>query len=299
MPLITRQKVLGIKAEASAGTPETLNAATGVMNAYDTEFTPDLPVFERPSQGTYDAPLNGVQSTRAGSISFRFDLLGDSSSAPYWFDNVLIPCGFSVSSQTATAVGSANDSTATVGIFQDGLRKLISGSMGSLTIPFTVGEPLIGQAEFTGKYEDTTDATILTPTYLTADPPRVASATITLGGSALKFQSGTLTIENNVVLRPDNSDSTGFFAAAITQQRITVELDPEAALVATRDDYGDLLANSVSTFSLAVGTSGNQLTFTIPNCQKIEVSDGDREGIMTHPITLLHTGSTAATIVAA
>lgn len=299
MPLITRQKVIAVKNEGTPGTAESLTASEAVMNCYDQTFTPDLPTVDRESQGTYDAPLNSIQSTRAGNISFRFDVIGDSSTAPFWFDNVLVQCGFSVSSLTATAVGSANTSTSTVAIYQDGIRKQVAGAMGNLSIPFTVGEPLMAEVDFRGKYSATSDQTILSPTYLTTDPPRVASATITLGGSTLNFNSGTINIENNITLRPDDSDSTGYIAAAITQQRITVELDPEATLVATRDDYGDLLDNSVANFSMTVGTTGNQVVFTIPNCQKIAVSDGDRDGIMTHPLTLLHTGGTAATIVSA
>jgi len=185
-----------------------------------------------------------------------------------------------------------------VAIYQDGIRKQIAGAMGNLTIPFTVGEPLQGNVDMRGKYSATTDQTLLTPTYLTADPPRVASATIELDGSALNFQSGTITIENSVTLRPDDTDPTGFLVAAITQQRVTVEIDPEATTVATRDDYGDLFEQTpFGDFVLTVGTTGNEITITIPNCQKIAVTDGDREGIMTHPLTLLHTGSTAMTIV--
>ena len=131
MPLITRQKVVAIKTESTPGTAETLANADAVMNAYDAEFTPDLPVVDRPSQGTYDAPLNGIQSTRAGNISFRFDLLGSSSATPFWFDHVLTQCGFSVSSLVATANGSSNTSASTVAIYQDGIRKQIAGAVGS------------------------------------------------------------------------------------------------------------------------------------------------------------------------
>lgn len=296
--LITRQKVVAVKAEATPGTAETLANANGVMNCYNSEFTPDLPTEDRPSQGTYDAPLNSIQTTRAGNISFDFDVLGGAS-APYWFSNVLVQCGFSVSSLTATAVGSANTSASTVAVYQDGLRKQIFGAMGNLTIPFTVGEPLMANVDFRGKYSAVSDQTLLTPTYLTTDPPRVASATITLASGALNFKAGTITIENNITLRPDNTDDTGYRVAAITQQRVTVGIDPEAALVATRDDYGDLLSNAVGTFSMTVGSSGNQVAITIPGCQKIEVTDGDRDGILTHPLNLLHTGSTAMTIVSA
>lgn len=296
MPLITRQKVVAVKSESTAGTAETLAAANGVMNCYNSTFTPDLPVVDRESQGTYDAPLNSIQSTRAGNIAFDFDVIGGAS-APYWFTHVLTQCGFSVSSLTATAVGSENTTTSTVAIYQDGIRKQIAGAMGNLTIPFTVGEPLMANVDFMGKYVAADDTAILSPTYLTTDPPRVASATITLGGSALNFKSGTINIDNGLVLRPDDTDSTGYIAAAATQQRVTIDLDPEATLVATRDDYGDLLSNATATFSLTVGSGGNQIVVTVPGCQKIDVQDGDRDGIMTHPITLLHTGTSAMTIV--
>lgn len=298
MTLITRQKVLAIKAEDTPGTAETLANANGVMNCYDTEWVPDLPTMDRPSQGTYDAPLNSIQTTRAGNVRFRTDLLGGSS-APYWFTHVLTQCGFSVSSLTASANGSSNTSTSTVAMYQDGLRKQIAGAMGTFTMPFVVGEPLMGEFDFRGKYSSVSDQTLLTPTYLTTDPPRVASATITYDSDQLYFKTGTLTVENSLKLRDDDSDVTGFEKCLITQQTITIELDAEADLVANRDDYANLLANNVGTFTMTVGTSGNQLVFTVPNCQITGLGDGDRDGILTHNLTLLHTGSTAMTIVSA
>lgn len=299
MTLITRQRVVAAKAEGTPGTAETLNAATGVMNCYDPQFTPDVPMADRPSQGTYDAPLASIATTRAAGLTLRTDLTGESSGTEYWIDNLLAACGFSVSSQTATANGSACTTTTNIGIYQDGLFKQIVGAQGSVTIPFVVGEPLIGEFDFMGKFPTPTDETMITPTFSTKKPQRVASATITLGGSTLSFKTGSINIENTRAMVPKDSDVTGIDRTQITQQRITVTLDPEAALVATRDDYGLLFAGTPGDFSMQVGAVDDRLTFAIPGCQRIEVNDGDRDGIFTHPLTLLHTGSSAMTIVSA
>jgi hypothetical protein len=299
MTLITRQRVLGAKAEGTPGTAETLNAATGVMNCYDHQFTPDVPMSERPSQGTYDAPLVSIPTTRAAGISFRTDLAGESSGTEYWIDNLLAACGFSVSSQTATANGSACTTTATVGIFQDGILKQIAGAQGSVSIPFVVGEPLYGNFDMRGKLSTPSDATLLTPTYSTKKPQRVAGATVTLASSALPFKTGSINIQNTMAMVPKASDDTGYDHTQITLQRITVSLDPEADLVANRDDWGDLFAGNTGTFSMQVGDADDRLTFTIPGLQKTGVEDGDRDGVLTHNLTLLHTGTSPMTIVSA
>lgn len=296
MPLIKRKKVFGIKAEAVSGTAETITASHATMNAYDVEFSPELPVENRESQGTYDAPLQNVQTTRAGRITGRVDLIGGTPTAPEWYSHLALACGFSVSTLVATANGSENETTVTATVHQDGVRKKISGAMGSLTIPFEVGKPLIGNFDLLGKYEATADEAILAPTYITTVPARVASATLTIGAYTPKISVGSINIENELKLREDITDSTGFCNTIIVNQRITVDLDNEADLVANRDAYGLLLAGTTATLTLSVGSGGNALAFSIPGCQHIEVNDGDRGGIMTHPIKLLHTGSSAMTI---
>ncbi len=297
-PLITRTRLVAVKQEGTSGTAETLNAATGVMNCYDPQFTPELPMADRPSEGTYDAPRPSIQTSRGGRVGFRFDCIGGNT-VPYWFENVGVPCGFSynASSKTLTSNGSENDTTSTAGVFQDGMLKNIVGAMGNLTMPFTTGEPFIAEVEFMGKYAAPTDTTIVSPTYETTLPQRVASSTLTLGGYSPDISTGRIVVENSLKLREDITDSTGFAYCVITQQRITMEIDPEALLVASRDAYGLLLDGTTATATLTIGSGANVLTITIPGMQHVEVEDGDRDGILTHPITLLHTGTSAMTIV--
>lgn len=295
-PKITRTRVLGLEAEGTTGTAETLLAADAVMNVYDPEFTPQITSFSRQSQGTYDAPLNSVTTDRAGRITFRFDCIGDNTTAPLWMSDLAICCGFSLDTVTLTANGSRNANTATVGIYQDGLLKRIAGAMGTLRFPFTINEPLIAEADFLGKYVAPSDASILAPTHETKNPPVVGGATLTIGSYTPTISTGAIVVSNELKLREDVSDSTGYLATCIVQQTITVELDPEAEAVATKDWYGELISGTTATLTLTVGSDGNQLIFTVPGCQVNEAADGDRGGIFTHPVTLLHTGTDAMTI---
>lgn len=296
--LITRKRVLGLEVEGTAGTAETLLAADAVMNVYDHQYTPQITLYDRESQGTYDAPLNSVTTDQAARIGFKFDCLGDNTTAPYWMTDLAICCGFSLDTVTLTANGSSNTNTATLGIYQDGKLKRIAGAMGSLRFPFTINEPLMGEADFLGKYVAPSDATLLTPTHETKTPPRVGGATLTVGSYTPIFASGAIVVENELKLREHagGGESTGYLSTLIVNQRITVELDPEEELVATKDWYGELISGTTATLTLTVGEDDNQVIFTVPGCRPIDVNDADRGGLMTNGLTLLHTGSTAMTI---
>lgn len=291
--LISRQSLVALKTESTAGTAETLANADAAINCYDASYTPDIPMIERPGQGTYDANLESIPGARMGRISFRTDAFGASSSA-LWFARMLVHAGFSISSSTATAVGSANVSAATVSVYVDGMEHSLAGAViSSLQIDFERGAPMFWSAEYVGKYAAPTDTALLTPTYPVNVPDRFASGNLTLAGSAVPTFSGSIRIENQVAMRPDPTDATGYLHAQITRQTITAELNTEADLVANRPDLALLLARTEMDLVL---TSDASLTVTVPNAQRVNVQNTDNEGIFSRTLSLLHTDSTAATI---
>jgi len=292
--LIMRQRTVALKTEGTAGTAETLANADGAINCYDSEYTAEIPVSERTSQGTYDANLAGVPGARMGRVSFRTDFFGGDSTA-LWFARILPHAGFTISSTTATAVGSASTSTATVGFYVDGIRKQLAGCVvTSMEIGLERGEPIYATVEYQGKYAAPTDTALITPTYPTDLPERFASGNFTLNAVELPTFSGTIRIENTVEMRPDPTDATGFLHAQITRQQITASLVVEADTVANRDDYGTWIAGTAQTLAL---TTANSCVVTLPGMQRQNVTQGDSNGIYNRTLELLHTGSTAATIV--
>lgn len=293
--LISRQRVVAVKTEGTSGTAETLAAADGVMNCYDSTYTPEVNMSERQSQGTYDANLASVSGARMGRISFRTDLVASSSSL--LFSRVIPHAGFTVSSLVATAVGSASTSTATVALYVDGLRHLLAGAVvSSLQIDFEAGEPMYATVEYVGKYVAPTDASLLSPTYETTTPIRFGgtspAAAFTFASGSLNAFSGNIRIENTVAMRPLGSDASGYFHAQITRQAITASANAEAVLEATRDDYAEWISQTTGALALIAGSA----TFSIPNAQRINLQPGDTNGIFSRQLDFLHTGSSAMTI---
>lgn len=293
-PLITRQRLVALKTESVAGTAESLANADGAINCYDPSYTPEINMGDRPSQGTYDAPLPSVPGARMGRIGFRTDFFGGDNAA-LWFARILPHAGFTLSSLTATAVGSASASTATVAAYMDGGYYQLAGCVvTSLSIAFERGEPIYATVEYQGKYANPTDVALLTPTYPTTPPERFAAGNFTLGGTELPAFSGTITIENTVEMRPDPTDVTGFLHAQITQQTITASVVVEAALASVRNDFTAWTGATVATLAL---TTADGAVVTVPGMQRTNVPTGDSNGILNRTLELLHTGSTAATIV--
>jgi len=293
-PLITRQRLVALKDEGTAGTAESLAAADAAINCYDPSYTPDINMSERESQGEYDANLPSVPGARMGRIGFRTDLFGGSSSA-LWFARILKHAGFTISSDTATAVGSASGSTATIAAYTDGVYQQLAGAVvTSLDVEFERGEPIYMAVEYQGKYATPTDVALLSPTYPTDAPERFASGNFTLGGTELPTFSGNIRIENAVEMRPDPTDATGYLHAQIVRQSITASLVVEAALAATRNDFTAWTGSTAQTLAL---TTAAGAVLTVPGMQRQNVQPGDSNGILNRTLDLLHTGSTAATIV--
>lgn len=291
--LISRQSVVALATEGTAGTAESLSLSDGAINCYDASYTPEVTMSERMSQGAYDANLTSVAGARTGRISFRTDLLDDSSS--FFFSRILVHAGFSVSSLTAQSTGSISTSTATVAAYVDGLRHQLAGCVASsVQIDFEAGQPVYASVEYAGKYAAPTDTALITPTYPTALPVRFASGDLTFASATIPTFSGNIRIENQFAMRPDPTDATGYLHAQITRQTITASLNVEATLEATRDDFAEWIAQTTGSLVLDVGP-----VVTLTNAQRINVQPGDTNGIHSRQIDFLHTrgSGTFSTIV--
>lgn len=291
--LIHRQSLVALKTESTAGTAVSLAAADAAINCYDTAYTPEVTMSERPGQGTYDANLPSIAGQRSGRISFRTDLFGTDNTA-LWFARTLLHAGFTTSSDVATAVGSASTSTATISVYVDGIEHSLAGAVvSSLQIDFEKGSPIYGSVEYIGKYQAPTDTALLSPTYPSNQPERFAAGNLTLGGVSLLTFSGSIRIENEVSLRPDPTATSGILHAQITRQTITAEINAEATLEAIRSDFATWILETGQTLAL---TGEGSLVVSIPGIQYVNVQPGDTEGIHSRTLSFLHTGTSAATI---
>ena len=296
-PLMMRRRVLAAKVETTVGTAETLTASEAAFNVFDAGISPSIDTETRPGQGASFAKLPASPGARGGTCTFKVELAGSGSvvsPVPAWASTFLPGCGvyddsdtFKLDSDPPQASGS-NAKTLTIGLYEDGVIKKLRGAMGTFVITFTAGKRAMVEFTFTGIWCEPEDGTILAPTYPTVLPPRFASSSLLVDTDwSPQLDEMTLDIGNDVQLREDSGDISGYHSAVIVDREVGGTMSPEATSVADHDAYGDWLRQTQVTMGLIIGrgsTDGNTITIAAPKFQITAVDEGDRNGIQTDEI---------------
>lgn len=169
----------------------------------------------------------------------------------------------------------------TIGLWIDGVRKILSGCAGSFVVTLPTGNPGYIDWTFLGITQDETDEAIIAPTYPTAKPMRFAGGLAEWNDVNLCVSTATINSGNNVILRECPTTEAGFISAIITDRRPTISVDPEAATVAAQARWTAWLASTEYALELDVGGPGNSvLSFDAPKASLLNKQEGDRNGIV-------------------
>ena len=292
MPLLRKLGVIAAKIETTPGTAIALGSADANLLAYDPLVTPTIEMVDRPQLGSFK---HNVASTglMSGTATFKTDFVGDGSgTAPGWATTLFPACGWARSSETFTATDEApgtNVKTITIGLYQSGRMTKLVGAVGDFSIVMETGKPAQIEWSFTGGLDAGTEAAktaimedtaVLSPTWDTNKPLRSANV-LTLAGSYNPYiQSATFAAGNEVQLRECNIERAGYISGIITGRTSTLSVNPEAALVAADDTYGDWLTMQeyAATFTLADGT--DSVVVASSKCQTMTVTQSDRNGVV-------------------
>lgn len=287
MPLLTRKSVLAAKIETTVGTAIALSASDGACNIYDAKMTPDITADDRIGQGSFSR-IPSVPGAYGGTCTFKTDLVGGSTD-PFWGTVFLPACGYvgsggAYSPVTGPPGGAGGVKSLTIGLYENGRVRKMRGCMGNAVFRMTAGKPVMVEFTFRGIFDTPADATILAPTYPTTRPLKFVSSSLAIGSWSPQVSEVVLDLGNNVILREDSSDPSGYVSAIITDMQPKGTMDPEAALVATDDPYGDWLGIVEAALAISLGTTDAGVDFDAPKCQITKVDDGDRNLIRTDPI---------------
>ena len=289
MALLRRKTVMAAAIESTAYTAESLAASDSNFNFFDVSCSPSFDVRQRPAANKFS---NRVSTTggRSGTVTFKTDITGDGAgAAATWADLLLPACGFVKSTNTFSPVSSAPGSsvkTLTIGVYEDGRKKLLKGCTGTAKIVLESGKDGMIEWTFTGAWVQVTDSAILAPTYPSQKPLRFASSTIAIASFNPCVQKIEFDFGNNVVLREDPSETSGYKGSIITDRNVVGTIDPEAELVATYDAYGKWLANTEEALSVVMDDGTDVITITAPKAEITNIDgDGDRNSLRTDPIT--------------
>lgn len=296
MPLLKRIQTIAAAVETTIGTAESLTATEGVFNAYDIQIQANIDSSERQAQGSFNY-LSAVTGPRGGTMSFKTDLAWDGTALPNWATVLFPACGFVVSTQTyyptSEAPGS-NVKTATVAVFEDGLKKTLAGAVGTFKIVCPSGGIAMIEWEFQGVWQAVTDTAIIAPTYPTDSPLRFGSGVITYQAANLVVDNVTLDAGNEIILREDPATASGYVSGLIVDRKPMITCSPEAALVAAdaaSDVFGDWVGHTEGAFSCKIdGPTGlvtnGDITFAAPKAQIRSVQESDRNGLLVHELEL-------------
>lgn len=286
MPLLQRVRVLAASIEATSGTAETLDATDAVFNAMNISIQPNIEFIERPGQSAF-SPLPGVTGLRGGTCTFTTELFGDGAAGvPTWADTLLPCCGWVKSIATFSPKSEApgsNVKTATIAVYENGLKKFLRGASGTFKIMLESGKPIRIEWTFTGAYQTEADATILAPTYPTIKPLKFSGATFTIGGATPACMASIeLDAGNTVVMRecPTASDGSGYAGGIITGRKVVGKMNPETVLIATNDVYGKWVGHTEEALSIAVTDGTDTVTIAAPKIQRTNKQEGDRNGVL-------------------
>ena len=291
--LITQQRLMAAKLETTTGTAIDFEATDAAFNVFEPELNYNFNYIQRAGQSSA-SPLTGTSGLKTGTFTFQSELQGDGvSGSNTWGDVLLAGCGFAATGTTFTT-GKALQETLTMGLYEDGRVRRIAGAVGKVTFNFITGQPVKASWEFTGKYELPATAAILAPTYPTTIPPRFSNATVTVGAVAQKISEMEIVVENEIAERHNPADNdTGIYAYTITNRKVTVTMDSEAALA--KNWYTSMDANTEVALEVILGSnSGNVVTIGAPAMQLTELNSGDRNGILTDALTFQCNRSAAA-----
>jgi hypothetical protein len=289
MTLLKRKRVLAAKIEATPGTAETLAGADAAFNAYNIMAQQEIEFESREAQGGFGMHTS-VSGGRKGRITFSVDASWDGTATePSWADTFLPACGWVKSGQVftpRTEVPGTNVKTLTIAVYQDGMRKILSGAAGTFTMVNPTGRTAVFNFDFMGIWVPPTDIALLAPTYPTALGLRYASSTTTWDSVALCLENITLDSGNTVIVKECASSASGYDHAIITNRVVTVTGNPEAELVATQNRFNQLIINSEAALTWNLdGPTNSVLTIAAPKAQIIALTEGDRNGLVTDDIT--------------
>lgn len=281
--MLRKKRVLAAKIETTIGTAETLAGADAAMNVYDPVIQANVEMIDRPRQASFGG-LPKIPGLRTGTATFRTEVYGDGAGGvPLWASTLLPACGFVNSGgvfSPKTESPGTNVKTVTIGVYQDGMKKVLSGAVGTAVLNYVTGQPVSIDWTFQGILNTVADVAILAPTYPTDLPPRFANSTFTVGGATPGcIESLSIDLGNTIFMRPCPGAASGIASGVITERMVTGSMNPESRLVATYDVFGKWLTGTEEALSIVLDDGTDEITFGAPKLQRTNVQEGDRSGL--------------------
>lgn len=181
--------------------------------------------------------------------------------------------------------------------YQDGRLFKALGCRGSVAFSVQAGKAMACDFKLQGIYGGFSDAAVPAATY-DSDIVKPVWRNLTgldgaalLEGAAVACAQMSVDFGNGLTTPPNPNTTEGFDPAVITTREISGMIDPQAALVATRDEFTAMRQGTRRKFGMRMGqTAGNRIAFCMPAIQHKQFQPGDSGGIARDTIPFRATG---------
>ncbi len=220
---------------------------------------------------------------------------------------------------SGSALGGSNGTSLTIDLYVSDSDQYIqaTGCRGNVEFVFTSGDRVLMNFTFTGKLEKYSDTSSVSPRSGTSGsiqpPPGCTDFNLEIYNGAYGlanddkytgavFNAMTLNLGNEVTIRENMSDSTGYDAAYITGRSTSLTFNPDADVMSSNYDFwGRFLSGETTSMEWTVGEetparacggngNGNSFYFRIPAMQFSGIADGNRDEVMVLDSTTTLTG---------
>ncbi len=294
-PLLTQKYLLLAKIEAAYGVDPVPTAADNAILVENLKCNPKPDVVKRDKVALPDLSLlPHLIGKVSAEVSFDVELRGSgdgNGDVPPDLGVLLRACSMGEAilagpgGSVTYAPVSDNQESITIYAFHDGQLQKFTGCMGDWKLAGQVGQPAKFSFTFSGKWAGAVDQAMDAPTYQNLHPPLCLGGIFAYGGWSPPISKFDLALKNKVQERTDFQEDVGIKGFLITERAPEGGLDPEAALLADRDVWANLIAANEAALSLAMGsTPGNQVAISCPKCVKTKAEWADRNGIATYAL---------------
>jgi hypothetical protein len=255
------------------------SAITTECLCYDPEVKRDDNYIAREAAFGLAGTMKGCRGPSTGKITIKRHLTGNGSTGLSAADTVLLQaCGMLLSTLTFTPeTHIADQKTITIDCWRDGHKERLTGCMGTWTMTFPRGMPVMMTYELSGKYEDLGDEDTPTATVDKTLPFKGASATFTIDGKGIGISECSLAANNPVQMREDIAAAGGFAYFFIGAGRNYKAIaDPEVEPSGTWDPSAISEAGTEAALSIIVKDATTKLTIAAAACEILPTNVGVR-----------------------
>ena len=287
MAQLTRKRVILIEAESSYGTDPT-PAATDVVLVTDLSITPQSSDIVnrdvvRPYLGSSQQLLANTRVECTFSVEFCGS--GTAGTAPR-YGSALKACGLSETISSGTSVTyepiSANFSSITIHYTVDGVRHIVTGCRGNVSLSAEVGAIPTLDFTFTGIYNAPTDTALPSVTYGNQATPLIFKNGNTSSFQLLSFagalQSLSFDIGNSIVYRELVG---GTKEVLLTDRAANGSVTIEAPTLAQKDYFTAALTDTaLGNLTVTHGTAAGNICRL--SSTKVDIGDinyGEMDGV--------------------